>query len=257
VEAENLVGRMRVKLEDPDPHIDFGEKGEEYSFEVFRFAAKALVVGPTCAEIARLTDVFMEEFFPKRAGSLRIPDRRQWEEWRIALLLQGGVRVLRLIQKMDLLHIASDATTKGKSKGSRKTSILQTSGKGLKDGVEYPVVFNLDVIKDGKAETEVQSMVEALKLDLGGGVVEEVDILKVASGTSDHASSADRCIQLFGEEKEAAGLRLTEAQKARLSDFEKKVAPSYKKRKCQTHLGNILEPATCRKIYTSTLTKTL
>jgi len=157
----------------------------------------------------------------------------------MGLLLQGRVRVLRLIQKMDLLHIASDATIKGKSKGSRRTSILQTSGKSVKDGVEYPVVFNLDVIKDGKAETEVQSMVEALKLDLGGGVVEEVDILKVASGTSDHASSADRCIQLFGEEKEAAWLRLTEAQKAGLSDFQKKVAASYKKRKCQTHLGNI------------------
>jgi hypothetical protein len=65
-------------------------------------------------EFARLVEVFLEEFFPRRFTG----------EWRMALLLHGRVRVLKLLQKMDFYHIAGDATTKGKSKRSRKTGIM-------------------------------------------------------------------------------------------------------------------------------------
>ncbi len=120
------------------PTINMGETGEEYSFEVFQFAAKCLVTGCTCSEIARLASGwFFYCFFPKRAGAIRVPGRRQWEEWRFALLLHGHVRVLKLMQKMDLFHIAGDATFKGKSKKSRKTGILQTAGRGVKDGATF------------------------------------------------------------------------------------------------------------------------
>lgn len=117
------IQRLQRAVDDPDPAIYMGERREEYSCEVFRFAAKCLVTGCTCAGIARLLDVFFESFFSKRAGVIRVPDRRQWEEWRCALLLHGRVRVLKLMQKVDLFHIAGDATTKGKSKRSRKTGI--------------------------------------------------------------------------------------------------------------------------------------
>jgi hypothetical protein len=44
-----------------------------------------------------------------------------------------------------------------------KTGILQTAGRGVKDGMTFNVIFNFDVIKDGKAETEMQSMMKALE----------------------------------------------------------------------------------------------
>ena len=74
------IQRLQRAVDDPDPAIYMGERGEEYSCEVFRFAAKCLVTDCTCAGIARLLDVFFESFFSKRAGVIRVPDRRQWKE---------------------------------------------------------------------------------------------------------------------------------------------------------------------------------
>jgi hypothetical protein len=59
----DLIAALRRKVDDPDPTIGMGETGEEYSFEVFRFAAKCLVTGCTFSEIARLVDVFFFVFF--------------------------------------------------------------------------------------------------------------------------------------------------------------------------------------------------
>ena len=78
-----LIAALLRKVDDHDPTIDMGETGEEYSFEVFRFAAKCLITGSTCSEIARLVDVFFDCFYPKRAGAIRLPGRRQWEEWEV------------------------------------------------------------------------------------------------------------------------------------------------------------------------------
>ena len=70
-----LIAALLRKVDDPDPTIDMGKKGEEYSFEMFRFAAKCLITGSTCSEIARLVDVFSiafirnaQELFGCRAG---------------------------------------------------------------------------------------------------------------------------------------------------------------------------------------------
>jgi hypothetical protein len=54
------IQRLQRAVHDPDPAIYMGARGEEYSCEVFRFAAKCLVTGCTCAGIARLLDVFFE-----------------------------------------------------------------------------------------------------------------------------------------------------------------------------------------------------
>jgi hypothetical protein len=227
-------------VEDPDPAVDFGEKNEEYTFLAFRFAAKCLVAGSTCGEIARLVEVFLEEFFPRRFQALRVPDRRQWEEWRMALLLHGRVRVLKLLQKMDFYHIAGDATTKGKSKRSRKTGIMQTAARGVKDGVVYPVVLDFDIIRDGTAETEMRSMVSALEIALPGGLHEKADILHAVSGTTDHADAATKSMVLFGEEKQKIWGDLSSEEKMQLSAQDKKIAAEFNVRNCQTHLVNIL-----------------
>ncbi len=119
-----------------------------------------------------------------------MPARRQWEGWRMALLLHGRVRVLKLLQKMGFYHIAEGATTKRKSKRSRKTGIMQTAARGVKDGVVYPVVLDFDIIRDGTAETEMRSMASALEIALPGGLHEKVDILHAVSGTTDHTDAA-------------------------------------------------------------------
>ena len=239
-----LIAALLRKVDDPDPTIDMGETGEEYSFEVFRFAAKCLITGSTCSEIARLVDVFFDCFYPKRAGAIRLPGRRQWEEWRCALLLHGRVRVLKLMQKMDLFHIAGDATTKGKSKKSRKTGILQTAGRGVKDGEKFDVIFNFDVIKDGTAETEMQSMLEALEINFSG-VTEKVSILKAISGTTDHATVAQQSMELLQGAKEREWNMLSDVEKQVMSDHEKKLATTFKIRNCQSHFANVLTSNYC------------
>ncbi len=94
VDSQNQrIQSLERAVEDPDPAVDFGSRNEEYTFQAFRFAAKCLVAGSTCSEITRLVEVFLEEFFPRRLHALRMPDRRQWEEWRMTLLLHGRRRV--------------------------------------------------------------------------------------------------------------------------------------------------------------------
>jgi hypothetical protein len=122
---KEYIQSLERSVKGPEPSVDFGSKNAEYTFLAFRFAAKCLVLaGNTCGEIARLVEVFLEEFFPRRFQALRVPDRSQWEKCRMTLLLHGRVRVLKLLQKMDFYHIAGDATKKGKSKRSRKTGIM-------------------------------------------------------------------------------------------------------------------------------------
>ena len=241
VESQNQrILSLERSVEDPDPAVDFGSRNEEYTFQAFRFAAKCLVAGSACSEIARLVEVFLEEFFPRRLHALRVPDRRQWEEWRMALLLHGRVRVLKLLQKMDFYHIAGDATTKGKSKKSRKTGIMQTAARGVKDGVVYPVILDLDIMRDGAAETEMRSMVAALKISFASGLQEEANILRAVSGTTDHADAATKSMVLFGHEKQKVLDNMSNDMKARLSPWDLKVVGEFKVRNCQTHLVNIL-----------------
>ncbi len=173
-----------------------------------------------------------------------MPGRRQWEEWMCALLLHGRVRVLKLIQKMDLFHIAGDATTKGKSKKSRKTGILQTAGRGVKDGATFNVIFNFDVIKDKTAETEMQPMLKALEISFSGAT-EKVSILKAASGTTDDATVAQQSMALLQGAKEIEWNKLPHVEKQGMSDHEKYIATTFKIRNCQSHFTNVLTSNYC------------
>ena len=64
-------------------------------------------------------------------NQIEIPSRNQFEQWRKQLYVWCKFAVLDTLQnKCDLVHLADDATTKGKSVASRKTQIHLT-GKSL------------------------------------------------------------------------------------------------------------------------------
>ena len=71
---------------------------------------------------------------------------------------------------------------------------MNTSGWGSKtneDGsiTSVKVVLDLDVLTDGKADTEFQSMVESLAIDLGPGLISKLSMLHNVSIITDHANT--------------------------------------------------------------------
>ena len=136
-ELHLLMTQMHVLINNPEPRIDFGLAREQYSFDVFRFAAKILNCKLTCKTAHRVTDVFMEEFFPGKL--IRIPPPTQWELWRQDMLLAGRYKALKVMRLCDHYHIMGDATTGETSVASRKTQIFQTGSVGQKDGKVIPI----------------------------------------------------------------------------------------------------------------------
>ncbi len=63
----------------------------------------------------------------------------------------------------------------------------------------YKVVLNFDVIANGRATTECQSMLDALAVDLGSELTSDLSFFKCYSSHSDHANAADKTSTLFGE----------------------------------------------------------
>jgi hypothetical protein len=131
-EQHLIIAKMKTFADNPEPRIHFGEAREQYSYDVFRFAAKILNCKLTCKTAHRVTEVFMEEFFPGKA--IRIPPPTQWELWRQDMLLAGRYKALKVMRLCDQYHIIGDATTGGTSVSSRKTQIFQTGSVGVKDG---------------------------------------------------------------------------------------------------------------------------
>ena len=71
---------------------------------------------------------------------------------------------------------------------------MKTSGWGSKineDGTitSVNVVLDLDVLTDGKADTEFQSMVESLAIDLGPELISKLSMLHNVSIITDHANT--------------------------------------------------------------------
>ena len=104
------VNALRRAMKDPDPLIDFGEAGEEYSFDVYRFCAKLLNCKLTCTAASRVIEVVFEEFFPKRV--IRVPPREAMERFRRIMLLAGRYKSLKVLSMCDHWHCGGDATTK-------------------------------------------------------------------------------------------------------------------------------------------------
>ena len=93
-EQHLIIAKMKTFADNPEPRIHFGEAREQYSYDVFRFAAKILNCKLTCKTAHRVTEVFMEEFFPGKV--IRIPPPTQWELWRQDMLLAGRYKALKL-----------------------------------------------------------------------------------------------------------------------------------------------------------------
>jgi hypothetical protein len=236
-ELQDIVCMLKRAMKDPDPYIEFGEKREEYNFHAYRFAAKILNTKLTCATAKRVTEVFMEEFFPKR--SVRIPSVSQWERWRQDMLLTGRYKALKLMQLCDVYHILGDATTAGKSLKSRKTSVYQTAAIGSKGDKTYRVSLDFAVIEDSTAETECNAMLKALELELGTELTAKLSILNCYSGHTDHANGAMAASELFGEKKKEMWEAVTVDEKAMMSKDQIAIASTYKKRGCAQHAVNV------------------
>ena len=90
-----------------------------------RFGCKLLNCKLTCQSAADVCEVVWGELFPGHGG--RRPSRNQFEQWRKQLYVWCKFAVLDTLQnKCDIVHLADDATTKGKSVASRKTQIHLT-----------------------------------------------------------------------------------------------------------------------------------
>ncbi len=68
-EQHLVIAKMKTFADNPEPRIHFGEAREQYSSDVFRFAAKILNCKLTCKTAHRGTEVFMEEFCPGKKHS--------------------------------------------------------------------------------------------------------------------------------------------------------------------------------------------
>jgi hypothetical protein len=104
----------------------------------------------------------------------------------------------------------------------------------------YKVVLNFDVIANGQATTECQSMLDALAVDLGSELTSDLSILKCYSSHSDHANAADKTSTLFGEAKQKSWEGISEHDKTEMNAHDLKIATVFKKRHCGQHLVNIL-----------------
>ena len=107
------------------------------------------------------------------------------------------------------------------------------------------MVFDFDVIRDAKAETEMESMLAALRIDLPDGLSEEVSILKCVSGTTDHASTATDSMERLGDAKKKAWDELPQETKENMSQHEQQIASDFKIRNCQSHFTNVLSMNYC------------
>ena len=96
------------------------------------------------------------------------------------------------------------------------------------------MVFDFDVIRDAKAQTEMESMLAALRIDLPDGLSEEVSILKCVSGTTDHASTATHSMERLGDAKKKAWDELPQETKENMSQHEQQIASDFKIRNSQT-----------------------
>jgi hypothetical protein len=225
---------------DPDPAVDFGCARQEYSYGAWRLARKLLVVGITCNHAHRVMEIVYEELFPKRVGLMRIPDRRQWETWRKMLSLEARARLLKFLNRVDHWHVISDASTKGSSRKSRKTNVLQSAAKGVQGEKNWDVMLHFDVIRSGSAQEEADSMERECKLQIGDEVIAEAPLLNCVSGATDHASGASKSMKLFGEKVLKKFDDLAPEQLAGMSESDIAKAKVFYERHCQEHLDNVL-----------------
>jgi hypothetical protein len=122
---------------------------------------------------------------------------------------------------------------------------MNTSGWGTKtqaDGTvkKYKVVLDLDVLTGGKADTEFQSMVKSLEIDLGPRLIAKLPMLTCASVITDHANTAHLGAEMWVKEKQDRWELVPAGEKAKTTPAATKLAEKCNIRKCGQHLINVL-----------------
>ena len=84
------------------------------------------------------------------------------------LTLEARARLLKFLNRVDEFHVISDASTKGSSRKSRKTNMLQTAARGVKGDQSWDVMLHFGIIRSDSAVAECKSMEDALELKVGG-----------------------------------------------------------------------------------------
>ena len=127
----DLIAALRRLVDDPDPAIDFGSKGEPWSFEVFELCATMLIERPTCHSAANMLEAILTKLFPKR--KIRCPSPKAFEIFRMTMYPFARFGILYCMSKAKRWHGIGDESRKGGA------SMFLTGAKGefeTPDGLE-------------------------------------------------------------------------------------------------------------------------
>jgi hypothetical protein len=213
---------------------------------IYRLGCKLLNCKLTCQSAADVVEVIYSEMHPHYKG--RLPSREQFETWRKQLYVFCRWAITDTLQnKCEYVHLADDATTKGKSVASRKTQIHLTGGVGVLKaecgGGKFPFQLGFDIIPDGKAETEGNSSLEMLKFDAGknSNMSRSVNTSKIVSKTTDSAPTAMASSDVVVKRKRDDVEAMTPETLAAMTEQEREIATRpCKKRRCQNHVYSFL-----------------
>jgi hypothetical protein len=75
-----LNKKLQHQVDNPQPPVDFGEKGDKWSYKVFGLACELLCVRLTAEQCQRVTEIFMRFLYPN--SKVRVPLKKTFEKWR-------------------------------------------------------------------------------------------------------------------------------------------------------------------------------
>jgi hypothetical protein len=123
----DLIASLRRLVDDPDPAIDFGSKGQPWSFEVFELCATMLSDRPNCHSAANMLEGILTKLFPKR--KIRCPSAKAFEIFWMMMYPFTCLGTLYCMSKAKRWHGIGDESRKGSA------SMFST---GMKGGFETP-----------------------------------------------------------------------------------------------------------------------
>ena len=107
----DLIASLRRLVDDPDPAIDFGSKGEPWSYEVFELCATILIERPTCHSAANILEGILTKLFPKR--KIRCSSTKTFEIFRMTMYPFARFGILYCMSKAKRWHGIGDESRKG------------------------------------------------------------------------------------------------------------------------------------------------
>ncbi len=146
-EAKALIVKLEELVANPEPAVNFGSKGEPWSFEVFELCVTMLIERPTAAN---MLEGILTKPFPKR--KVRCPSAKAFEVFRMTMYPFPRFRILYCMSKAKRWHGIGDESRKGGA------SMFLTGMKGeefeTSDGLEshnalLDVKFVLNQVRSG------------------------------------------------------------------------------------------------------------